>query len=355
MKIKRIKAFVENLNLTKAYEVAYKVTDTVENAFVEIELANGIIGLGAASPSKVVINETIEDLQQNLTSDNLAQWEGRDIREFCQIITEVGIAFPHHSATCTALDLALHDAFGKWIDLPIVKFYGQKIAALPTSITIGISDVTETLSEAKEYVQMGFRHLKVKTGKLLAEDIERCFKLREELGDDVQIRVDANQGYDADDTIQFYQATQSLHLELIEQPMPVGTEIAMRGLPDEVRKVIACDESLKNAKTAIDLASTPSVCGIFNIKLMKCGGLLGAFEIATIAKAANIDLFWGCFDESQASIAAALHAALACSNTKYLDLDGSLFLGKDMVQDGFILEKGRMSPTDKPGFGFDRI
>ena len=137
--------------------------------------------------------------------------------------------------------------------------------------------------------------------------------------------------------------------------MPIGAEADMRTLPASIRDIVACDESLKNANSAIHLAQPPRVGGIFNIKLMKCGGLLGAFEIATIAKAASIDLFWGCFDESIISISAALHAALACPHTKYLDLDGSLDLGRDLVTGGFTIEDGVMQIVDAPGFGCTRI
>ena len=91
MKIKRITTFTEDLELTKPYEIAFTVTDAVQNAFVEIELANGVIGLGAASPSKHVLNETIEELQQNLDSQHIQEWVGRDIRHFRQIIAEVTV------------------------------------------------------------------------------------------------------------------------------------------------------------------------------------------------------------------------------------------------------------------------
>lgn len=353
MKIKEVNVFVEDLSLTKAYEVAYQINDEAINAFVEIVLENGIVGLGAASPSKVVINQTIEDIVQHLNSDTVKKLVGRDIRHFRQLISEIRSEFPKQSATCTALDIALHDAFGKFINIPVVQFYGQKIKGLPTSVTIGINNVTETLKEAEEYLEMGFSHLKLKTGKSVEEDVERCIKLREVYKDKIKIRVDANQGYSLKDTIAFYEAVKELDLELIEQPMPEGEEEEMRKLPDFIKRQIACDESLKSARGAFSLATKPQVCGIFNIKMMKCGGLLGAFEIAEIAKVANIELFWGCFDESIVSISAALHSALACENTKYLDLDGSLFLGKDMVTEGFILEKGFMRPNGKSGFGFE--
>jgi len=77
--------------------------------------------------------------------------------------------------------------------------------------------------------------------------------------------------------------------------------------------------------------------------LMKCGGISNALKIADIALQEGIDLFWGCNDESIVSITAALHVAFACSNTRYIDLDGSLDLGKDVVKGGFILDDGVMS------------
>ncbi len=92
-------------------------------------------------------------------------------------------------------------------------------------------------------------------------------------------------------------------------------------------------------------------CGIFNIKLMKCGGIAPARRIAAIAESAGVRLMWGCMDESRISIAAALHAALSSPATRYLDLDGSLDLARDVVRGGFLLEDGVMRMTGAPGLG----
>jgi L-alanine-DL-glutamate epimerase-like enolase superfamily enzyme len=88
---------------------------------------------------------------------------------------------------------------------------------------------------------------------------------------------------------------------------------------------------------------------------MKCGGLIGAKEIATIAHHAGIDLFWGCNDESIISITAALHMAYACSNTKYIDLDGSFDLMEDLVTGGFEVQDGCLVINNAAGFGFTKI
>jgi L-alanine-DL-glutamate epimerase-like enolase superfamily enzyme len=129
----------------------------------------------------------------------------------------------------------------------------------------------------------------------------------------------------------------------------------MRCLPESVRKSTAADESLLNARDAIECLQSPRPFGIFNIKLMKCGGIAAGLQIAEIAHLAGMDLMWGCMDESRIGIAAALHAALASPATRYLDLDGSLDLARDLVKGGFKLVNGELTVTGKPGLGVERI
>lgn len=355
MKIKSIRAYLIDLGLTKPYTIAYEETSSVENVFLEIELENGLIGYGSAAASENVFGEKLEDTITNLQSDEVQKWVGRDIRYFRSIINESASLFTGYSATRAAIDISLHDAFGKYLNIPVVDFYGRKHLSLPTSVTIGISSIEETIREAREYKNQGFKILKIKIGLNLEEDIERIAKLREKFGLYFKIRVDANQGYNSSQTLAFVKSTRSFGLELVEQPMRVGTEVEMKTLPADVRKIICCDESLKNANSAFLLGTEPEACGIFNIKLMKCGGLLGAFEIATIAQASGIKLFWGCYDESIVSISAALHVAFACPATCYLDLDGSLQLAEDIVTGGFSMVDGELMPLDMAGFGFKRI
>ncbi len=96
--------------------------------------------------------------------------------------------------------------------------------------------------------------------------------------------------------------------------------------------------------------------GIFNIKMMKCGGIVSALKMADMAHLAGIDLMWGCNDGSIVSISAALHTALACPATKYLDLDGSFDLEKDVAKGGFILKDGLMRIDDnKLGLGVELL
>lgn len=354
MKISKIEAFTKNLSLTKPYTIAYKTISNVENIFLFITLENGITGIGAANPDTQVVGENPAQVLQNCQSEFCQSFVGRDIRHFRLIIAEISSKYPGKPGTLAAWDIALHDAFGKFLGIPIVDFYGRQINSLPTSVTIGIMNVEDTVVEALEQAKMGFKVLKVKTGQTVEVDIERIAKIHEKLPE-ITMRVDANQGYNATDLEIFIRETEAFGLELIEQPVAVGSEDVLAQFNESDRKLLVADESLKNSTSAVKFAAVPQLFGNYNIKLMKCGGILGAFEIATVAKAANINLFWGCNDESIVSITAALHAAFACPNTRYIDLDGSLDLAEDIVTGGFVLEDGMMRISEKSGFGFELI
>ena len=355
MKIRSVKTWLQQLPLTKPYTIAYKTIADTEIVFLEVELENGITGLGASNPFADVVGETPAVTLANLQSDFVQEFIGRDIRYFNQLIDEALIKFPHLPGTIAAIDIALHDAFCKFIGIPVVDLYGRKKNGLPTSVTIGIKETAAMLEEAKVNFAAGFKIIKIKTGLHVEEDIERVTKLTEQFGKKMKIRVDANQGYDVAQLKHFITQTQKLSIELIEQPLTVGKENELATLEKVHRNILAADESLLDAVSALQLSHPPQPFGIFNIKLMKCGGIRGAREIAVIAANAGIDLFWGCNDESITSITAALHAAYSCSNTKYLDLDGSFDLSSDLVTGGFILKDGCLYCSDEAGLGLLKI
>lgn len=355
MKIKSIEVWRMNLGNTRPYTIAFKTVSDVDSVFVKLTLENGIYGLGAGNPSQQVVGESLEDTMNTLSEENTAFLIGKDIRQFNGLLDEIMTRFPKTPAARASVDIAIHDAFTKYLDIPLATFLGQKTFKMETSVTIGIKNVPDTLEEAQEYYDMGFRCLKVKTGSNVEEDIERMAKLREVYGNDMKIRVDANQGYSETELMTFYQNTLKHDIELIEQPVKASEVELMKRLPEEIKELIAADETLISPENAFSLAAPPIASRIFNIKLMKSGGLYPAFQIANIARVSGIDLMWGCNDESAVSISAALHGALCFKNTKYIDLDGSLDLVQDAVNGGFHIENGWMSITNKPGLGVELL
>ena len=353
MKITAVEHWTENLELTRPYTVAYETIAAVENHFVRINMEDGSFGIGAASPGASVTGESIADCQKALDIHLQPLLLGQDVRHLNGLARKLQTAIPSAPAARAAVDMALHDLMAKNLGIPLAAMLGRVHRSLPTSITLGIQSSEKTLEEAEEYLDRGFRILKVKIGKSLAEDLERLYRLREKIGLQMAIRVDANQGYSAEQFMEFVQKTESLNLEFIEQPLKDRDIESMRRLPEEFRKKTAADESLHDPHDALIYTHPPRPFGIYNIKLMKCGGIFSAMQIAEIAHIAGIDLMWGCMDESIVSISAALHAALASPATRYLDLDGSLDLARDLVEGGFVLKDGALSITDRPGLGVE--
>lgn len=355
MKITNVTTWSENLELTKPYTIAFHTFDAVENVFVYLETEDGAFGLGSGAPAEVITGESLEACKAALDDHLEEVLLGKDLRLLKEHLRTLEKILAQTPAARAAVDIALHDALAKYIAVPLVDLLGRAHESLPTSITIGIQSVEDSLAEAEGYIRQGFRILKLKIGKSVEEDLEVVHKLREKVGPHIKIRVDANQGYKPRDLQTFVRATNTLDLEFIEQPLKAHEVPGMFEVADEVRKQCVADESLHGAKDALALASAPQPFGIFNIKLMKCGGIQPALQIASIASLADIDLMWGCMDESRISISAALHAALASPATKYLDLDGSFDLARDVVSGGFVLQDGFLTVTGKPGLGVSRL
>lgn len=355
MKIKKIQTWKENLELIRPYTIAYETTDFVENLFVLLEADNGAIGIGAGSPADDVTGESIKACEDALANKLEPILYDRDIRYFRSFLSELDEVMADTPAARAAADIALHDLIANVVGLPLVDVLGRTHETIPTSITIGIKSIMETLEEAEEYWDRGFRVLKVKTGLDADEDSERLIRLREKYGPEVILRVDANQGYTLAEYKRFLKQTRNTNLEFVEQPLKVSDTDAMRSLEDSIRKQSMADECLLGPQSALELLQSPRPFGQFNSKLMKCGGIAPGLEIARIAHLGGIDLMWGCMDESIVSISAALHAAFASPATKYLDLDGSLDLARDLVEGGFTLENGWLRTIDRPGLGIKRV
>ena len=351
MKIRRISTWTEHFELSRPYTIAFRTVDSVRNGIVRIETDDGSTGLGCASPEEFVTGETWEACDAALAEPALQWLVGRGVCELAALCRELRERFPGAPAARAAVDIALHDLWAKQLGVPLADALGRAHAALPTSITIGIKDAGATVREAGEYLERGFRVLKVKLGHSLDDDIERLHRLRDFAGGTVVIRVDPNQGYSAGGVSRFVEETAGLGIEFLEQPMNAGDVGAMRALPAAVKDRLAADETLLDESDALALVEPPRACGIFNIKLMKCGGVHAARRIAAIAETAGVELMWGCMDESVVSIAAALHAAFSCPATRYLDLDGSLDLARDVADGGFLLEDGVMRTLGAPGLG----
>lgn len=352
MKIIRMDIIPVEMPLQEHYTVAYQTFDKAENVFVRLETSSGITGYGCAAPEKEVTGETVQSVISNLDSIARERLLHSEPLRISYIMEDLKTKLPDKPGVHAAVDMALHDILGKYTRMPLWKLLGGFRTRILTSITIGILPVTETIEKAEMNVKKGFRALKIKGGLEVENDIERLIKVREKVGDSVELRFDANQGYTIDQALDFIESTRHIKLELIEQPISKAEHSLMERITREAPIPVMADESIVNLRDAFRIARR-DLADMINIKLMKVGGIAEALHINSVARAARLEAMIGCMDETAFSIAAGLHFALAKPNVVYADLDGHLDLINDPTAGTVTLKNGYLYPTGLPGIGLD--
>lgn len=336
--------------LDTPYAVAYGTCDRSTLVFLRVETDRGIIGHGTAGCDPEVTGETAETVARALADVATPRLVGADPLSLHALLRDLRQAFGRQPAALAAVDMALHDILGQVVGLPLWKLLGGVRDRIATSITIGILPPAETVDAARRWVGEGFRILKLKGGLDVESDVERVRRVREVVGDDVEIRFDANQGYLADDAVRFADGVRPATVSVFEQPTVADRPERLGEVRRRAGIPVMADECCLDAADAFALAAGRQA-DMLNVKLMKCGGIAEAVRIGAVAQAAGLRIMVGCMDESALGIAAGLHYALACPAVTCADLDGHIGLAGDPAAGGLRLEGGVLIAPDRPGLG----
>lgn len=222
---------------------------------------------------------------------------------------------------------------------------------IPSGVSVGIHDTVEALlTTVQGYIDDGYVRIKLKIEP--GSDIEHVAAVRDLIGPDVPLQVDANTAYRRTDGQHLAQLDQ-FDLLLIEQPLAEEDIVGHARLADEVETPICLDESLVSAEGTAD-AIELGACEIANIKPGRVGGYLEAIRIHDLCLARGVPVWCGGMVET--GIGRAANAALAALPGFTLpgDISASTrFYARDIVTDPITVVDGHVTVPTTPGMGFD--
>ncbi len=347
MKIDSIDIYPISIDRNEIFRIATGSSKTAENVVVKITI-DGVEGWGNGTPNSVT-KETTESILKAMKIMK-KDLEGEEV-DVDEIWTHLDSKFPHDRAAIAGVDVALHDALAKSEGKNLTDFLGGERAGVLTDRTIGIMTYGDTVDHAVEYKRQGFKALKIKVGLDIFDDIRRIQAVRDEIGDDMKIWIDANQGYTVQEAITFCSKIEQFDIEFVEQPVREDDLDGLKKVTEDSPIPIMADETVKDHDMAEKICSE-GIADMVNIKLMKCGGITGGKKIVEVMEKYEVDGMVGCMGEVEPSIVASTHLYNSTDRLKYADLD-SHFMLSDSISRGLSFEEGKLWTVDKPGLGIE--
>jgi L-alanine-DL-glutamate epimerase-like enolase superfamily enzyme len=349
--ITKIEIIPIEIKLHEPFVISKGALTHAHNTVVIIH-ADGIFGTGECCPYRSIHGETqtgtiafAKDLAKALI--------GYNPREISKIVHLMDKMIVGNASVKCAFDMALYDLVSKMDNLPLYAFlHGERSKKIYTDNTVSLLSAEKMTEKALKFKEMGFPVIKVKLGERGAKkDIDRMKAIRKDVGLDLPIRIDANQGWNYLDACIALDGMKDLNIEHCEEPLNAGNTEDQRRLTERSPIPIMADESVFNHKDAYRVLSQ-NAAHLFNIKLGKSGGIHNAMKIASVAEAADIYCQTGSFSESRLGISALVHFDMAWNNIIYHDLDSPLMLSEDPVIGGLQYQKDwEVTVDDSPGHG----
>lgn len=327
------------LDLKTPFRIAHGTSLQRYNVLVRLEEGPDE-GVGEA-PAVVYYGET-----QDVILDYLARVPelGDDPFDLDAVLSRLPLG---SRAARAAIDVALHDLWGKRLKQPLYRLFGLNPEALPrTSFTIAMDEPSEMARRAKE---SGYPILKIKLGGDQDEAIVSAIRR----ATDATLRVDANAGWSREEAARLIPRLAEQDLELVEQPLAAEDLEGLRWLrqrmkSEGVKVPILADESVHTSQDVARLAG--AVDGVV-IKLMKTLGIREALRAIHTARALDMQVMLSCMVETSVGVTAAAHLAPLCD---YVDLDGPLLIANDPYR-GLRYQGARLLLPPGPGLGVEPV
>ncbi len=355
MKITDIKIGRLSTPLKKPFKTALRTLETIDNIIVVVETDKGIVGYGGAAPTAVITGDTTEAILGGINHIK-SYMIGKEIQQLEDILITLNGCMVGNSSAKAAVDMAIYDLYGKLYHAPLYELLGGYRSHLSTDITISLNDPDEMARDSLDARLKGYKTLKIKVGKDADMDIKRMLAIRKAVGQEIILRIDANQGWKPKEAVYAIKRMEQadIHIDLAEQPVLGKDFEGMKYVTDRVNVPVLADESVFSPSDALKLI-TMRAADMINIKLMKTGGIYNALKIVSLAEAAGMKCMIGSMMESKIGVTAAAHLGAGKYNIVDVDLDVPLLCGEDPVKGGVFYNTNEITLSKKPGLGIGHI
>jgi L-alanine-DL-glutamate epimerase-like enolase superfamily enzyme len=351
LKIEAIELYQSGIKLKEPFVISLGLLDHAENVIVVIRTDRGISGFGECSPFKTINGESMATcfIVGHYLASALKELNALNIEDCHKTMNAVIYG---NASIKSAFDIALHDIASQNAELPLYLFLGgSNSKELITDFTVSFGAPEKMAADALKIVDRGFPVIKVKLGGSIETDIMRIACIREAVGPEIPIRIDANQGWNTEDAIKILNALDAFNIQHCEEPIARWNYTDLASIRAKSPIPIMADESCCDEHDAQRLINLSS-CDLFNVKLGKSSGFFRAMKIIKLAEKANMKMQVGGFLESRLGFTAAAHLALVSDNVIHFDFDTPLMFREDPVSGGIEYDsKGVVKIPDEIGLG----
>lgn len=353
-KITHVEIIPVKIALSETFVISKGPLNFATITIVKVFTSDGTYGIGECCPYRTIHTETLEGTiaKGKLIAQLIIGEDPTQIRRLMSIMDQ---SISGHASIKAAYDMALYDLNAKMVNLPLYRYLnGDPNKRMTTNMTVSLLDKEAMVQKATEYINRGFNILKIKLGSPSStEDVDRIRLVREAVGSEISISIDANQGWNYLQAKSALEAIQNMGIKYCEAPIHSSNHRHLRQLRSVSPIPIMGDETVFNHKDAYQMLADNCI-DMINIKLGKSGGICHAMKIASIAHAAGVHCQVGCFSESRLGISALVHFAMAWENILYFDLDSPLMHSEDPIQGGITYRSDwSVGVSDAPGLGAD--
>jgi L-alanine-DL-glutamate epimerase-like enolase superfamily enzyme len=322
-----------------------------KGTIVELE-SDEHAGFGEGSTIPQITGESPEGVAAN-AKYILNALAGRTFGGLEDFSSSVNAAIHANPTAKSAIDIAVHDLLGKHWGLHVIQMLGGRFADLPTSLTIGLVPVEESLRQLAELQAEKCQIIKLKVGGDVEDDIRRVRAVSEHLRNE-RFYVDANQGYSLRDALRLNAVLLECGALFFEQPLDRHALVDLHALRKASNVPVMLDESISSPMDVIE-AVRHEAADYVNVKLTKSGGIRNAVKTLITAEAYGIEAMVGCMVEGKLGTAAGLCVASSVGNVKFTDLDGYTSMVTQPFEGGLTYKEGINSPVRGVGMAVEKI